>query len=247
MKLENKVVVLTGAAGGIGKALATRFLSEGAMVCAVDISEEVLQKMENDLGSPEDLFTVVADISNEDSTLNLFNQLNKKWGQADILVNNAGWFPFTDFEDITYTEWKKVLSINLDGNFLMTKAILPLLKQSKVGRIINISSGSFLSPPPDQTHYVSAKAGVIGFTRALAMSLGKYNITVNAITPGLTSTPALVKSVPSEMIEGIAESGALQRKQTADDLVGSILFLSSDDAAFITGQTINVDGGRNFI
>jgi NAD(P)-dependent dehydrogenase (short-subunit alcohol dehydrogenase family) len=99
------------------------------------------------------------------------------------LINNAGWFPFTGFEDITYAEWRKVMAINLDGSFLMVKALLPLLKLSNQGRIINLSSGSYLNPPPNQAHYVSAKAGVIGFTRALAVSLGKNNITVNAITP----------------------------------------------------------------
>lgn len=247
MSFKNKIVVVTGAAGGIGRALTTRFLSEGAKVCAVDVSTEVLDKLSEDLNATPELFTAVADISSEESTIALHDKLKEKWGAADVVINNAGWFPFTDFEDISFEEWQKVIGINLTGNFLMTKALLPLLKQSKAGRIVNISSGSVLNPPPNQTHYVSAKAGVIGFTRALAVSLGKYNITVNAITPGLTATPSLVKSVPAEMIDKLAANGAIKRRQTAEDLVGAIVFLASDDAAFVTGQTINVDGGRSFI
>jgi NAD(P)-dependent dehydrogenase (short-subunit alcohol dehydrogenase family) len=247
MNFKNKIIVITGAAGGIGRALTTRFLKEGANVCAVDISQELINKLLADFGSPKELFGVVADISNEESTMNLHTQIQQKFGALDIVVNNAGWFPLTDFEDITFADWKKVIGINLDGNFLMTKALLPLLKKSSAGRIINVSSGSFFNPPPNQTHYVSAKAGVIGFTRALAVSLGKYNITVNAITPGLTSTPAVVNQFPADMINKLAEQGALKRRQTADDLVGAIVFLASDDAAFVTGQTINVDGGRSFI
>jgi NAD(P)-dependent dehydrogenase (short-subunit alcohol dehydrogenase family) len=247
MAFKNKIVIITGAAGGIGRALTTRFLNEGANVCAVDISTEVLDKLSADFKNIPELFTVVADISSEESTKSLHDKVKEKWGAADVVINNAGWFPFTDFEDISFEEWQKVIGINLNGNFLMTKALLPLLKESKAGRIVNISSGSFLNPPPNQTHYVSAKAGVIGFTRALAVSLGKYNITVNAITPGLTATPSLVKSVPAEMIDKLAANGAIKRRQTAEDLVGAIVFLASDDAAFVTGQTINVDGGWSFI
>ncbi|MBC7866795.1 MAG: SDR family oxidoreductase [Gloeobacteraceae cyanobacterium ES-bin-316] len=247
MSFKNKIVIITGAAGGIGRALTTRFLKEGAKVCAVDMSTEVLDKLVADFKESQDLFTVVADISSEESTKQLQDKVKEKWGAADVVINNAGWFPFTEFEDISFEEWQKVISINLTGNFLMTKALLPLLKQSAAGRIINISSGSIFNPPPNQTHYVSAKAGVIGFTRALAVSLGKFNITVNAITPGLTATPSLVKSVPAEMIDKLAASGAIKRRQTAEDLVGAIIFLASDDAAFVTGQTINVDGGRSFI
>lgn len=247
MKTTEKIVIITGAAGGIGRALTQRFLNDGSRVCAVDISTEVLKKLSDDLGNPGNLFCVVGDISSEENCQNLYAEVKQKWGALDVVINNAGWFPILDFEDITYADWRKVMGINLDGNFLMTKALLPLLKNSNAGRIINVSSGSFYNPPPNQTHYVAAKAGVIGFTRAAAVSLGKYNITVNAITPGLTATANVVAQFPSEMIDRLAQQGALKRRQTAEDLVGTIVFLASDDAGFITGQTINVDGGRSFI
>lgn len=246
-KFNNKIIVITGAAGGIGTELTNHFLDAGAGVVAVDISEENLQKLENNSSRQRNLFTVKADISSESSVANLYKQIAQQWKTIDVIINNAGWFPFTDFEDIDYSEWQNVLSINLDGPFLMIKALLPLLKKSKAGRIINLGSGSFFSPPPNQAHYVAAKAGVIGLTRASAMSLGEYDITANAVTPGLTSTPSLEEKVPEDMIDRIAANGALKRRQKAEDLVGTVSFLASEDASFITGQTINVDGGRSFI
>jgi NAD(P)-dependent dehydrogenase (short-subunit alcohol dehydrogenase family) len=247
MKLSNRKAIITGAAGGMGTVFTKRFLAEGALVCAVDTTDDALKKLKSDLGSPSALITIEADISSEDDATMLSDTLRAYWGDADILVNNAGWFPFTDFEDITYEEWKKVIAINLDGPFLVTRAVLPLLKKGQAGRIINIGSGSIFSGPPNQLHYVSAKSGITGFTRSLANILGSYNITVNMITPGLTVTPNLLKVAPPEMIKKIEESGALKRKQQAEDLVGAVIFLASDDAAFITGQTINIDGGRTFI
>ncbi len=247
MKFSDKVVIITGAAGGIGRALTTRFLAEGARVCAADVSDNVLDQLTADLGAPEALFTAVTDISSEDSCGHLAAEVQRHWGAADVLVNNAGWFPFRKFEDITYQEWKEVTAVNLDGTFLMVKAFLPLLKQSKAGRIINVSSGSVLSPPPTQAHYVAAKAGVIGLTRALAVSFGDYGITVNAILPGVVATPAAVASFPPGLIDKIAAEGAIKRREEAEDLVGPVVFLASDDAAFFTGQSLSVDGGRHFL
>ena len=247
MRFKDKIVIITGAAGGIGTALTKRFLNEGAKVCAADTTQQALEKLMSDMQAPDALITTVTDISSEESCRALYSTLNKQWGAADILINNAGWFPFTPFEDVTYTEWKKVISINLDGTFLMTMAVLPLLKKSQAGPIINVSSGSIFTGTENQSHYVSAKSGVIGFTRASANALGKYNITVNAITPGLTATPALVAAVPPEMLKKIKGNGALKREQNAGDLVGAMVFLASDDASFISGQTINIDGGRHFI
>lgn len=247
MKLENRIAIITGAAGGMGTVFTKRFLEEGAKVCAADTTQEGLDKLNDELASPAGLITVVADISKEEDADKIYQKVNSTWKGADILVNNAGWFPFTDFEKVTYEEWKKVITINLDGPFLVTKALLPLIKNSKNGRIINIGSGSIFNGPPNQIHYVSAKAGIAGFTRSLANALGQYNITVNMVTPGLTVTPNLLRVVPAEMIKKIEESGALKRQQQASDLVGGVLFLATDDAAFITGQTLNIDGGRTFI
>ncbi|MEH1845218.1 MAG: SDR family NAD(P)-dependent oxidoreductase [Nostoc sp.] len=247
MRFLNKFVVVTGAAGGIGSAITHRFLSEGAKVCAVDNRTEALNQLVLDLGSADALLAIEADVSSESSCKTLSVQVQQTWGAVDILVNNAGKFPVTPFEDISYTEWREVCAINLDGPFLVTRSLLPLLKVSKAGRIINTSSGSIFAGTPDQCHYVAAKAGVIGFTRSLANALGQHNITVNAITPGITDTPPVIALFPAGVLDKQAEARAIKRRETADDLVGTVLFLASDNAAFITDQTINVDGGNNFV
>lgn len=247
MKFSNKTAVITGAAGGIGTEITKRFLNEGAKVVAVDLSEEALEKLSAQCDHSENLLLVKTDISSEESTQQLFQKVKDKWNAVDIIINNAGWFPFLEFEKMSYSDWRKVMSINLDGGFLVIKSLWPLLKQSMAGRIINTASGSFFDPPVGQTHYVAAKAGIIGLTRALAVELGDYNITVNAIAPGLTATPIVLQSFPEDLIDKLAEHGALKRRQLPQDLVGAITFLASDDASFITGQTINVDGGRSFI
>lgn len=247
MKFINKTAVITGAAGGIGTAITERFLEEGARVVAVDISTEALEDLALKMGNPENLLLVKTDIGSDESTLKLYQQIKETWNSIDIIINNAGWFPFLEFENMTYSDWRKVMSINLDGGFLVIKSLWPLLKQSTAGRIINTASGSFFDPPAGQSHYVAAKAGIIGLTRALAVEFGDFNITVNAIAPGLTATPVVLKSFPADLIDKLAAHGAIKRRQTPEDLLGAIAFLASDDASFITGQTFNVDGGRSFI
>jgi NAD(P)-dependent dehydrogenase (short-subunit alcohol dehydrogenase family) len=157
-----------------------------------------------------------------------------------------GPFPLTPFDKVTYAQWREILAINLDGPFLVTSNLLPLIKASRAGRIVNLSSGSIFAGIPDQCPYLTAKAGLIGFTRSLANVLGEHGITVNAVTPGLTVPPAIKKLFPKEVLAKAAQARALKRDETAEDLVGAICFLASDDAAFITGQILNVDGGNNF-
>lgn len=247
MKFINKTAIITGAAGGIGTEITRRFLDEGANVVAVDLSMDTLEKLASKMGNPENLLLITTDISSEESTEELYQHVKDKWNSADIIINNAGWFPFQEFDKMTYSNWRKVMNINLDGGFLVIKSLWPLLKQSKAGRIINIASGSFFNPPVGQAHYVAAKAGIIGLTRALAVELGDYNITVNAIAPGLTTTSTVLESFPDELIDTIEKHGAIKRRQVPQDLVGGIAFLASDDASFVSGQTINIDGGRSFI
>lgn len=247
MRFSNKFVIITGAAGGIGGAITRRFLSEGARVCAADNRPGALKQLAADVGAPASLLMVETDVSSEASCQQLASQAEQAWGSVDVLINAAGLFPITPFEELTYATWREICATNLDGPFLVTRAILPLMKSSKAGRIINISSGSVFAGTPDQCPYVSAKAGVIGFTRSLANVLGQYNITANAITPGITDTPPIVALFPAAVLDAQAQARALKRRETAADLVGAALFLASEDAAFITGQTLNVDDGNNFI
>ncbi len=246
MTFNGQSVIITGAAGGIGSALTRGFLSRGARVFATGRKQKKLEDLKDELGAPANLFTAAFDVTDEAGCKGFSRRVREEWRVVDVLVNCAGHFPFTAFETISYAEWRKICAINLDGPFLVTQNLLPLIKKSRAGRIINISSGSIYVGNPDQCHYVAAKAGLIGLTRSLAKVVGQYGITVNAVTPGLTLTPPVKKHFSKQMLAKVAQMRALKRDETAEDLVGAVCFLASSDAAFITGQIINVDGGSSF-
>jgi len=246
MTFTGQSVIITGAAGGIGSALTRSFLSRGARVFATGRKQKKLEDLKDELGAPANLLTAAFDVTDEAGCRDFSRNVREEWRVVDVLVNCAGQFPFTAFDKISYAEWRKICAINLDGPFLVTKYLLPLIKKSHAGRIINISSGSIYVGNPDQCHYVAAKAGLIGLTRSLAKVVGQYGITVNAVTPGLTVTPPVKKHFPQKALAKVAEGRALKRDETAEDLVGAVCFLASADAAFITGQIINVDGGSSF-
>jgi NAD(P)-dependent dehydrogenase (short-subunit alcohol dehydrogenase family) len=240
--LTERVVVITGAAGGIGTALVDRFLLNGDTVIATDLEETRLSAMlSTRLGTK--LTTVEADLTNEQHCVDLASVAHNKAGRVDVLINCAGYFPIRPFEEITLDEWRRVIDINLTGVFLTTRSILPLIKGRNWGRIINIGSGSFFKGTPNQSHYVAAKAGVVGLSRSLASELGPHGITVNVVTPGLTSTDAVLQTMPAELLEARRLQRSIRRHQYADDLLGAVFFLASPGADFITGQIMNVDGG----
>ncbi|WP_261557352.1 SDR family NAD(P)-dependent oxidoreductase [Frankia tisae] len=248
-----RTVVVTGAAGGIGSEIVNRFLAHGDTVVASDLSPEALDtwraRWDADApgGQHPSLHTVPADISNEQSVAALAQVVQQSLGTVDVLINNAGHFPQTAFEEMSTDEWRQVIDVNLTGTFLMIRSFVPLMKASGHGRIVNIGSGSVFSGTPMQSHYVASKGGVMGLTHVLARELGGYGITVNLITPGLTVTPAAAAVLPEALLAEQRSARALHRDETPEDLVGPIFFLASDDAAFITGQTLNVDGGRHLL
>lgn len=164
-------------------------------------------------------------------------------GLVDVLVNCVGYFPARPFEQITAEEWRRIVDINLTGVFLPVQALLPLMKHNGWGRIISYGSGTFFKGTPNQSHYIAAKAGVIGLSRCLATELGDYNITVNVITPGLTITDAVRRELPAEFIAKQRQQRPLKRDELPEDLVGPTFFVASPDSDFITGQIVNVDGG----
>lgn len=245
----DRIVVITGAAGGIGSELVDRFLANGDTVIATDVDKEALERSrsrwDTDGTAHERLVTATADVSSEDSCADLAAVAGKHGGRVDVLVNCAGWFPFSPFEEMVADQWRRVIDINLTGTFLMVKAMTPLLKVNGWGRIVNFGSGSVFEGTPNQSHYVAAKAGVVGFTRSLARELGDHGITANVIAPGLTVTSAVADSFPPEILAPQRTRRALHRDEVATDLVGPVFFLASDDAGFITGQTLNVDGGQH--
>lgn len=240
--VSGRVVLITGAGGGVGAELVERFLANGDTVLGTDVSRESLDALERRLEAGPSLTTLSADIT-EDSAVAGLADLARRHGSLDVLINCAGFFPFDMFDDITPQRWRQVIEVNLTGYFLVTHAMLPLLKDRGWGRIINFGSASMFPGVAGQVHYVSAKAALVGFTRSLAREVGEHGITVNTLTPGLTLTGPVVERFSPELIQSQREGRALKRDQHAADLVGPVFFLASPDAGFITGQTLNVDGG----
>jgi NAD(P)-dependent dehydrogenase (short-subunit alcohol dehydrogenase family) len=247
---KDKIAVITGAANGIGRAFARRLAEDGVHIAAVDRADAtVTVKAVEALGRKA--IAVECDVSSEASVKAMADQVTKAFGQADIVINTAGIFPQIDLDALTFAEWRRILSVNLDGTFLVSMAFIPGMKQRGWGRIVNMSSSTLGSVVTGFVPYVSSKAGIVGFTRAMASELGPFGITVNAIQPGLTRTPGAMSRPPragfmtmDQEFASVATMQAIKRPEETGDLTGAMSFLTSDDAAFITGQTINVDGGR---
>lgn len=243
---EGRVAVVTGAGRGIGQAICRGMAERGATVVAVDVG---------DLGETEcivraaqrDWLGIHADVSSPEDTRRVTNAVQERFGHCDILVNNAGIFPLHSWDQVDYETWRKVLAVNLDSHFLMCQALVPLMKLGGWSRIVNITSGSLLNAGARMTAYKASKAGVIGFTRGLAADVGEYGITVNAVGPALTRTPGVLESGHADLLQGSTQRLIIKRIPEPDDVVGTVLFLTSDDSYFVTGQTIMANGGGGFI
>jgi NAD(P)-dependent dehydrogenase (short-subunit alcohol dehydrogenase family) len=241
-RLADKVAIVTGGAKGIGQAFCVGLAREGAKVVIADIadSSSTAEKVNQVLG---EALILTVDVTSESSTESMARKVMDKYGHIDILVNNAGIYPTMPFKDMTFNDWKKVLAVNLDGLFLTTRAVYPYMIAQKSGRIVNISSGTFFRGTPNMAHYVTTKAGAIGFTRTLATEAGEYGITVNAIAPGLVATQTVLDGPQAKQLESTIQLQSLKRRQEPEDLVGTLLYLVTDEGAFVTGQTLAVNGG----
>jgi 3-oxoacyl-[acyl-carrier protein] reductase len=238
----DRTVVITGAAGGMGQPFVRRFLDNGDTVIATDTGEEALGTLADAMASDR-LFAKTADITSEADDKALGEFAHEKTGRVDVLVNVAGFFPVQPFLEMGAGDWRKIIDINLTGTALMCRFMLPLMTGRGWGRIVNIGSASVNEGVAGQTHYVSAKAGVIGLTRSLAREFGGEGITVNLIAPGVTITPVAIKALPKDVQAAQVAKRAIQREEKPEDLVGAAFFFASPDADFITGQTLVVDGG----
>ena len=251
MRLRERVVIVTGGAQGAGRAYALGLAREGARVAIADVadSSETVKAIEA-LGG--EALTLSTDIREESSTGEMARKTHERFGRIDVLLNNAAMYRgivMKPFDEISIPEWDQMMAVNLRGLFLCAKAVVPYMKQQGAGKIINISSGVALYGLPGMLHYVTSKAGVLGFTRALAREVGRFGITVNAVAPGmiLNESSRIVdanKELPfRSMAEAARQGRATPRDLLEEDLVGTILFLSSPDSDMITGQLLNVDGG----
>ena len=248
MRLQDKVIIVTGSRRGLGKAFALSFAKEGANVVVTDIVAEGLDATVNEISnSGGQGLAVRADVSSESDVSRLVDETVRTFGRVDVLVNNAAYFSAIKrkpFFEIDVTEWDDVLRVNLRGVWLCIKAVFPHMKKQTKGKIVNISSGTFFNGSPGFAHYVAAKGGIIGLTRALSRELGQYNITINSLAPGYTETEA-TRSMDDDTYRSQAIiPRAIRRSEVPSDLIGPMLFLCSEDSDFMTGQTILVDGGR---
>ncbi len=241
---QDKVAVITGAAKGIGQAYARRLAADGARIVIAD-QDSTAETEQAVRAAGVEALGVKVDVADPDSVAALAAAVEQAFERCDILINNVGIFPNLPFEDVRFEDWRRVLSINLDSMFLTAKAFVPGMTARGWGRVVNMASNTVATPVTGYTHYVASKAGVIGFTRALASDLGGTGVTVNAIAPSLVRTYGTTVTEPrsEERFATVAANQAIKREQVPDDLVGAMSFLTSDDAAFMTGQTLYVDGG----
>jgi 3-oxoacyl-[acyl-carrier protein] reductase len=245
-----RVAVVTGGGQGLGRAFAHALAQNAFAVCVADINEANANTVAEEITTAGGAaWGLGVDVASEESVARLAVSIESRSGAATVVVNNAAIFatlamgPFTD---ISLAEWDKVQSVNVTGTFLVCKALVPAMKRAGYGKIINISSATIFNGRPDYLHYVTSKAAIVGLTRSLASEIGQFGVRVNAITPGSTRTEVERATITDADRERMSEATALRRVQTPEDLVGAVVFLAGEASDFITGQTINVDGGHTF-
>ncbi len=240
MKLEGRVAIVTGAGQGIGRAIAEKLRDEGAGVIVADKNSETAAKTAAEIGGTAH----VSDVSDPDQVSALVAAAVDQFGRLDILVNDAAIVPFVPWEELDFAEWRRVMSVNIDGVFLMCKAVYPHMKAAGYGRIVNIASNVVTAGTPNMAHYVSSKGAVFAFTRSLATEVGAHGITVNAVAPGLTASEGVLASPHAEAFDFVVSLQSIPRRGVPADIAPAVAFLASEEAHWITGQMLTADGGH---
>ncbi|MBN9390050.1 MAG: SDR family oxidoreductase [Chloroflexi bacterium] len=248
-RLEGKTVVVTGGGRGLGRAFAEHILREGGRVAIAEIDGEMGEKTAQELrAAGNDVFAHQTDISSAASLESLAAAVRERWGGLDGLVNNAAiasGIGGKRFDEIDETTFERVINVNIKGTWLAIRHLVPLMRERGKGKIVNLASDTALWGAPVLLHYVASKGAIIAMTRSLARELGEYNIAINSIAPGLTLTEATSTVAPGRH-KLYVEGRAIQRQQFPEDVTGAAVFLLSDDADFITGQLLAVNGGFVF-
>jgi len=247
MRFENQVVVVTGAAVGIGAAVAEQAAREGARVAALDIDREGLAALAATLtAAGADTLALRCDATSPADVGRAVDAAAGRWGRIDVLVNNAGgFFKVVAVEEIADDEWDEIVRLNLTSVFVCCKAVLPIMKRQRRGRIVSVASiAGRTANVLTAAHYAAAKGGILAFTRHVAREVAALGITVNAVAPGTTATPRVMRARTPEATREIAAAMPVGRLGTPDEIAEAILFLASDGARFVTGATLDVNGGQ---
>ncbi len=247
----SRVAMVTGAGSGIGRAIANRLAEDGHAIAVVDLNPEAAETVAGEISGPGSRAVAYGgvDVSDRARVDAAVRRVETEMGPPLVLVNNAGVSGFKQFMSITDEKWNRIMEVNLNGPFYCTQAVVPGMIEAGWGRIVNISSSSAQSGQPYMVHYVTSKAGLIGFTKALALELGPKGITVNTIPPGMVDTPMLRASEERGLLGGTVEDSAertpVRRAGKPEDIAYACSFLVSEEASYVTGQVIGVNGGRN--
>ena len=242
---EGRVAILTGGAGGLGRYFARALANAGADVAIADLADgsEAVADIE---AAGRRGYSEVCDLSNAEQVTGFAQRVLEKFGKVDILVNNAAYMPLVPWLELTLEHFRKFEAVNVEASLLLAQAVTPGMVERGYGRIVQIASSTVGTPQPDFLGYVTTKMAGIGLVRALAAEFGDKGILVNALAPGLTRTPGAEANIPQWLFDKVRDQQLIKRTEEPEDLCGPLLYLTSEQCGFVTGQTINCDGGVNF-
>ena len=240
MKLEGRVAIVTGAAQGIGRAIAEKLKQESASIAVADLNGEGASAVAQQL----DGLAIEGDISSEADAKSIAEQTLGRYGKIDVLVNAAAIVPFVPWDEVDFAYWRKIMSVNLDGAYLISRAVEGPMRAAGYGRIVHIASNAFLAGTPNMGPYLAAKGGVVGLTRALATELGRYGITANAVAPGITRTEGALATPHKDAFDFVQSLQAIPRHGLPADIAPAAAFLASEESGWVTGQLLVADAGH---
>jgi pyridoxal 4-dehydrogenase len=240
MKLQGRVAIVTGAARGIGRAVAEKLHAEGAQVAVADLNGDGVAEVASAL----DGLAIQMDVSSEEDAARMARETLGRFGKIDVLVNAAAIVPFVAWDEVDFAYWRKIISTDLDGAYLVSRAVEGPMREAGYGRIVQIASNAFYAGTPNMGPYLAAKGGVVGLTRALATELGRYGITANAVAPGITRTEAVMESPHKDALDFVQALQAIPRHAYPPDIAPAVAFLASEESAWVTGQVLVADAGH---